>query len=57
MDSTNKPRGTEMSYKSDIEIAQEVKMEHIKDIAAKLDLSEDDIEYYGRYKQKSITIC
>lgn len=41
-----------MSYKSDIEIAQETKMEHIRDIAAKLGLSEEDIEYYGRYKAK-----
>ena len=41
-----------MSYKSDIEIAQEAKMEHIKDIAAKINLTEDDIEYYGRYKAK-----
>jgi len=41
-----------MSFKSDIEIAQETKLLHIKDIAAKLDLSEDDIEYYGKYKAK-----
>jgi formate--tetrahydrofolate ligase len=41
-----------MSYKSDIEIAQEAKIEHIKDIAAKIGLTEDEIEYYGRYKAK-----
>lgn len=41
-----------MSYKSDIEIAQEAKLEHIKDIAAKVGLSEDEIEYYGKYKAK-----
>ena len=41
-----------MSYKSDIEIAQEAKIEHIKDIAAKINLTEDDIEYYGKYKAK-----
>jgi formate--tetrahydrofolate ligase len=41
-----------MSYKSDIEIAQEAKIEHIKDIAAKIGLTEDDIEYYGKYKAK-----
>lgn len=41
-----------MSYKSDIEIAQEAKLEHIKDIAAKVGLSEDNIEYYGKYKAK-----
>ncbi|CAG5079984.1 formate--tetrahydrofolate ligase [Parvicella tangerina] len=37
---------------SDIEIAQAAKMEHIKDIAAKLDIKEDDIEMYGKYKAK-----
>jgi len=41
-----------MSFKSDIEIAQEAKPEHIRDIAAKLGLTEDDIEYYGKYKAK-----
>lgn len=41
-----------MSYKSDIEIAQETKLEHIRDIAAKVGLTEDDFEYYGRYKAK-----
>lgn len=41
-----------MSYKSDIEIAQETELEHIKDIAAKVGLTEDDIEYYGKYKAK-----
>lgn len=38
--------------KSDIQIAQEAKMEHIKSVAEKLGLSEDDIEYYGKYKCK-----
>ncbi|MCF6097811.1 formate--tetrahydrofolate ligase [Thermovorax subterraneus] len=41
-----------MAFKSDIEIAQEAKLEHIRDIAAKLGLTEDDIEYYGKYKAK-----
>ncbi len=41
-----------MSYKSDIEIAQEAKIEHIKDVATKIGLCEDDIEYYGKYKAK-----
>ncbi|WP_102398964.1 formate--tetrahydrofolate ligase [Haloimpatiens massiliensis] len=41
-----------MGFKSDIEIAQEAKLEHIKEIAAKLGLTEDDIEYYGKYKAK-----
>ena len=38
--------------KSDIQIAQEAKMKPIKDIAEKLGLCEDDIEYYGKYKCK-----
>ena len=38
--------------KSDIQIAQEAKMEPIKNIAEKLNLSEEDIEYYGKYKCK-----
>ncbi|MCR5420082.1 MAG: formate--tetrahydrofolate ligase [Lachnospiraceae bacterium] len=38
--------------KSDIEIAQEAKLLPIKDIAGKLDISEDDLELYGKYKAK-----
>ncbi|MDR0922351.1 MAG: formate--tetrahydrofolate ligase [Lactobacillales bacterium] len=38
--------------KSDIEIAQEVKLTPIKDIIATIGLSEDDIELYGKYKAK-----
>jgi len=38
--------------KSDIEIAQAVKMQHIKNIAAKLSIQEDDLELYGKYKAK-----
>ncbi|MEW9939839.1 formate--tetrahydrofolate ligase [Clostridium butyricum] len=38
--------------KSDIQIAQEAKMEPIKNIAEKLGLCEDDVEYYGKYKCK-----
>lgn len=41
-----------MNYKSDIEIAQEARPQHIRDIAGKLGLGEDDIEYYGKYKAK-----
>lgn len=37
---------------SDIEIAQQAKMQKITDIAAKLGISEDDIELYGKYKAK-----
>ena len=38
--------------KSDIQIAQEAKMEPITKIAGKLNLTEDDIELYGKYKCK-----
>lgn len=38
--------------KSDIQIAQEAKMDKIVDIAKKINLSEDDIELYGKYKCK-----
>lgn len=41
-----------MTFKSDIEIAQSVKLKDIRDIAAKLGLSDDDIELYGKYKAK-----
>nr|WP_318740250.1 formate--tetrahydrofolate ligase [uncultured Treponema sp.] len=37
---------------SDIEIAQKNEMTNITDIAAKLGLSQDDIELYGNYKAK-----
>ncbi|MBE6048843.1 MAG: formate--tetrahydrofolate ligase [Clostridium sp.] len=38
--------------KSDIQIAQEAKMEPIVKIAEKMNLLEDDIELYGKYKCK-----
>ena len=38
--------------KTDIEIAQEAKMLHIRDVAAKLGITEDGLEYYGKYKAK-----
>lgn len=38
--------------KSDIEIAQEAKMLHIKEVAKQLELEEDDLELYGKYKAK-----
>jgi formate--tetrahydrofolate ligase len=37
---------------NDIEIAQQAEMLNIKEIAAKLDISEDDIDMYGKYKAK-----
>lgn len=39
-------------FKTDLEIAQECKMEHIKDVAAKIGVEEKDLEYYGNYKAK-----
>jgi len=41
-----------MAYLSDIEIAQSTKMTPITEIAAKIGLSGDDIEQYGKYKAK-----
>ncbi|MCI5518185.1 formate--tetrahydrofolate ligase [Roseburia sp. MUC/MUC-530-WT-4D] len=38
--------------KTDIQIAQEAKMDLIKDVAAKLDITEDELELYGKYKAK-----
>lgn len=37
---------------SDIEIAQQAKLQPIKDVAAKLGISEDELEFYGKYKAK-----
>lgn len=39
-------------FLSDIEIAQANKMGHIKNVASKLNISEDDLEMYGKYKAK-----
>lgn len=41
-----------MGFKSDIEIAQEAELKDIRVIAAKMGLTEDDIELYGKYKAK-----
>ncbi|MBR6700412.1 MAG: formate--tetrahydrofolate ligase, partial [Firmicutes bacterium] len=41
-----------MGFKSDIEIAQESKMEQITEIAAKLNIKDDYVECYGKYKAK-----
>ena len=38
--------------KSDIEIAQEAKMKPIVEVAKLLDIPEDDLELYGKYKTK-----
>lgn len=39
-------------FKTDLEIAQECKMENIRDIAAKIGVGEEDLEYYGNHKAK-----
>ncbi len=38
--------------KSDIEIAQEAQMIHIKEVASQLGITEDELEMYGKYKAK-----
>lgn len=37
---------------TDIEIAQAAEMTHVKNIAEKINISEDDLELYGKYKAK-----
>ncbi|CAM1333970.1 formate--tetrahydrofolate ligase [Tenacibaculum aestuariivivum] len=41
-----------MAHLSDIEIAQAKDLQHIKHIAKKLNIKEDDLEMYGKYKAK-----
>ena len=41
-----------MSHKTDIEIAQNKTLHHIKEIAAKIQVDEDLLEIYGKYKAK-----
>jgi len=41
-----------MSFKSDIEIAQEAKLRPISEIAKRAGIDEKYLEYYGRYKAK-----
>jgi formate--tetrahydrofolate ligase len=38
--------------KSDVEIAQEAKMKPVVQVAAELGLTEDDLEFYGKFKAK-----
>jgi len=37
---------------TDIDIAQKVQMQHINEIAAKLNIDQNDLEQYGKYKAK-----
>ena len=41
-----------MGFKSDIEIAQEAVVQDIREIAKKLNLTEEDLDLYGKYKAK-----
>jgi len=41
-----------MGFPSDIEIAQNTKLKHITSISSYLNINEDDIEMYGKYKAK-----
>lgn len=41
-----------MSFPSDLEIAQNCKMRHINEIAAKLHIDVDNLEHFGKYKAK-----
>lgn len=43
-------RGNQM--KNDLQISQETDLEPIVEVASKLDLKEDDLELYGKYKAK-----
>lgn len=47
---TMQERGYRM--KSDIEIAQEAELIHIREVAKQLGIAEDDLELYGKYKAK-----
>ena len=38
--------------KADIQIAQEAELMHIKDVAASIGISEEELEFYGKYKAK-----
>ncbi|HSK12564.1 MAG TPA: formate--tetrahydrofolate ligase [Phnomibacter sp.] len=40
------------SFPSDLSIAQAAPIRHIKEIAASLGISNEDLEYYGKYKAK-----
>lgn len=41
-----------MGFPSDIEIAQNAQMKHITTVSSYLNINEDDIEMYGKYKAK-----
>jgi formate--tetrahydrofolate ligase len=39
-------------FPSDLEIAQNAPISHIKEIAQKVNIDENDLQYYGKYKSK-----
>lgn len=41
-----------MGFPTDLEIAHSAKIQHIEKIADKLNISKDDLEFYGKYKAK-----
>lgn len=41
-----------IAFPTDIDIAQSAPIEHIRNIAAKLGVLEDELEFYGKYKAK-----
>jgi len=41
-----------MGFPTDLEIAQAANIQHIKNVAAKIGIEEDDLEFYGKYKAK-----
>jgi formate--tetrahydrofolate ligase len=41
-----------IAFPPDIEIAQSAPIRHIRDIASKLGIEEEDLEFYGKYKAK-----
>jgi len=45
-------QGRRMGMKSDIEIAQEAKLQNIVEVAGKIGIGPDDLELYGKYKAK-----
>lgn len=38
--------------KTDIQIAQEAEMKHIREVAEGAGIAEDELEFYGKYKAK-----
>ena len=41
-----------MSFPTDLEIAESASIQHIKNIAEKVGIAQDDLEYYGKFKAK-----